>query len=34
MAGQFSASALLSEGRVLITGGYGENRGPQRGVWL
>lgn len=34
LAGQFSASAPLSGGRVLITGGYGENRGPQRGAWI
>lgn len=34
MAGQFSASALLADGRVLITGGYGENRGPQQEAWL
>ncbi len=34
MAGQFSASAQLADGRVLITGGYGENRGPQPEAWL
>jgi hypothetical protein len=34
MAGLFSASAPLSEGRVLVTGGYGEGQGPQTGAWL
>lgn len=34
MAGQFSAVTRLSAGRVLITGGYGEGRGPQATAWL
>lgn len=34
MMGQFSASALLSNTRVLVTGGYGEGQGPQAGAWL
>ncbi len=34
MAGQFSASTPLADGRVLITGGYGEGRGPQAEAWL
>ncbi len=34
VAGQFSASAPLADGRVLITGGYGEGRGPQAEAWL
>ncbi len=34
MAGQFSAVAPLMDGRVLITGGYGGNRGPRNRAWL
>jgi hypothetical protein len=34
LAGQFSAVAPLSAGRVLVTGGYGNSRGPQASAWL
>lgn len=34
MSGQFSAVGVLSGGRVLITGGYGNDRGPQASAWL
>ncbi|MEO7362316.1 MAG: kelch repeat-containing protein [Gemmatimonadaceae bacterium] len=34
MAGQFSAAAMLSDGRVLITGGYGNGTGPRASSWL
>jgi len=34
MAGQFSAVAMLSGGRVLITGGYGNGTGPRASSWL
>lgn len=34
MAGQFSAAALLSGGRVLVTGGYGNGTGPRASSWL
>lgn len=34
ITGQFSAVALLGGGRVLITGGYGSDRGPQAAAWL
>jgi hypothetical protein len=34
LTGQFSAVALLRSGGVLITGGYGRNRGPQPSAWL
>ena len=34
MAGQFSAVAPLPGGRVLITGGYGEGRGPRSDAWI
>ena len=34
MAGQFSATALLSGGRVLVTGGYGNGTGPRASSWL
>jgi hypothetical protein len=34
LAGQFSAVAPLSAGRVLITGGYGSDRGPQAAAWI
>lgn len=33
MAGQFSASALLPGGGVLITGGYGGGTGPRASAW-
>lgn len=34
LAGQFSATALLPGGGVLITGGYGTNVSPQRAAWV
>lgn len=34
MAGQFSATAPLPRGGVLITGGYGGNRGPRNRAWV
>jgi hypothetical protein len=34
MAGQFSAAARLPDGRFLITGGYGQGRGPRADAWL
>lgn len=34
MMGQFSAAAPLADGRVLVTGGYGEGQGAQAGAWL
>lgn len=34
LAGQFSTSSQLADGRVLITGGYRENVVPQSGAWL
>jgi Galactose oxidase, central domain len=34
MTGQFSAVALLRNGNALITGGYGNGRGPQASSWL
>jgi hypothetical protein len=34
LAGQFSAAALLPGGRVLITGGYGQGRGPTADAWI
>ncbi len=34
MAGQFSAVAPLGDGRVLITGGYGNNGGPRASAWV
>lgn len=34
LPGQFSAVAPLGTGDVLITGGYGSNRGPQASAWL
>ena len=34
LAGQFSAVAPLSAGRVLITGGYGNGGGPRASAWL
>lgn len=34
LSGQFSAAAPLGAGRVLVTGGYGEGRGPQASSWL
>jgi hypothetical protein len=33
LAGQFSASALMPNGRVLITGGYGNGAGPRALAW-
>ena len=33
MAGQFSASAPLPSGGVLITGGYGNSGGPRASAW-
>ena len=34
LAGQFSAAASLPGGRVLITGGYGQGRGPTADAWI
>jgi len=34
MAGQFAAAVGLGDGRVLITGGYGEGSGPRNSAWL
>ena len=34
MAGQFSAVALLRDGRVRITGGCSENSGPRTSAWM
>lgn len=34
LSGQFSAAALLADGRVLITGGYGPDIAPQGEAWL
>ncbi len=34
LTGQFSAVALLAAGGVLISGGYGSDRGPQASAWL
>ncbi|MCL4867216.1 MAG: hypothetical protein KJZ47_15085 [Gemmatimonadales bacterium] len=34
LPGQFSATALLQDGRVLITGGYGGNPASRRGAWI
>jgi hypothetical protein len=34
LSGQFSAAAPLAGGQVLITGGYGNGRGPQASAWL
>lgn len=34
LTGQFSAVALLQTGGVLITGGYGMDRGPQASAWV
>ena len=34
MTGQFSAAARLPAGRVLVTGGYGENIRPTSGAWV
>lgn len=30
MAGQFSSAAPFADGRVLVTGGYGEGTGPRQ----
>ena len=34
MAGQFSATALLKNGRVIVTGGYGSGTGPRASAWM
>jgi hypothetical protein len=34
LAGSFSAVAALSDGSVLITGGYGNGTGPRSSAWL
>lgn len=34
LTGQFSAAAPFAAGRVLITGGYGADRGPQNSAWI
>jgi hypothetical protein len=34
LTGQFSATAQLDDGSVLITGGYGEDVGPRARAWL
>lgn len=34
LPGQFSATALLQDGRVLITGGYGGSLESRRGAWI
>ncbi|MGQ4660723.1 hypothetical protein [Lysobacter sp. F6437] len=34
MAGRFAAVAPLADGRVLVTGGYGDDIAPQAGAWL
>lgn len=34
MAGQFAAASLLSNGSVLITGGYGGGTGPRASAWV
>jgi hypothetical protein len=34
MAGQFAAAVMLGDGRVLITGGYGEGSGPRNSAWI
>ncbi len=34
LAGQFSAVTLLPGGRALITGGYGQGRGPRANAWI
>ncbi len=34
LAGQFSATALLPDGRVFINGGYGADLGPQSSTWI
>lgn len=34
MAGQYSAAAPLGDGRVLVTGGYGEGHPPLSGTWI
>ncbi len=34
LTGQFSSAALMRNGHVLITGGYGHNRGPQSSAWI
>ena len=34
MAGQFSATALLHGGRVLVTGGYGNGTGARQSAWM
>lgn len=34
LPGQFSAIAALAQGSALVTGGYGDRRGPQSGAWI
>jgi hypothetical protein len=34
LTGQFSATAQLGDGSVLVTGGYGEDVGPRARAWL
>jgi hypothetical protein len=34
LPGQFSAAATLPNGRVLITGGYGQGRGARANAWI
>ncbi len=34
LAGQFSAAAVLPGGRILVTGGYGDGKGPGPTAWI